>query len=151
MDSKPINLEKDLLKSYFWPRVYIHDNLIINNCWFWHGTIDRDNYGQIIIKNKKILAHRLSYYLFNGPLISGLCITHKCDNPGCVNPSHLEQKTSEENTIDREVRERNYMRNITSCKRGHKLEGSNLKINNRGDRVCLKCERIRYLNNKYSI
>jgi len=33
------------------------------------------------------------------------------------------------------------------CKRGHKLEGVNLWLNNRGDRVCKECKSIRAKNN----
>lgn len=71
-------------------------------CWLWQGFRDKDGYGSFGIGRKmpSLRAHRVSYWLFIGPIPPGAHILHSCDNPPCVNPKHLRAGTHLENVRD---------------------------------------------------
>lgn len=73
----------------------------MNDCWRWRGKGNQDGYGRLRIDGgKKIMAHRLSYILFNGKIPKGKLVLHKCDNPWCINPTHLFLGTDQDNQDD---------------------------------------------------
>jgi hypothetical protein len=80
----------------FWPKV---DKS--GACWEWTAYKLPDGYGRFTIgtgaSRRKVLAHRFSYELANGPLAPGLQVDHKCLNRSCVNPSHLRAATNKQN------------------------------------------------------
>jgi hypothetical protein len=82
---------------------YIKDD---NGCWLWTGTTDQDGYGIINSQNKNIRAHRWAAKYLKGLDIDGLCVCHTCDTPSCVNPDHLWVGTTQENTVDRNNKNR---------------------------------------------
>jgi hypothetical protein len=71
-----------------------------NNCWIWQKSKHRQGYGNLGIGKKHILAHRLSWEVFKGPIPSGIKVCHHCDIPSCVNPDHLFLGTQKENVKD---------------------------------------------------
>ena len=52
--------------------------------------------------DRKVLAHRVSWELANGPIPENMCILHSCDTPLCVNPEHLFLGTLADNMADKE-------------------------------------------------
>jgi hypothetical protein len=66
-------------------------------CWHWTGSKNNDGYGQVHIGRKTLLAHRLSYESFVGPVPAGLQLDHLCRNRACINPAHLEAVTGSVN------------------------------------------------------
>lgn len=60
------------------------------DCWLWVGTKNHHGYGVIHWNGRPQVAHRVSYELYNGPIIEET-IDHMCANKGCVNPHHLQQ------------------------------------------------------------
>jgi hypothetical protein len=55
---------------------------------------------------KNFRAHRLSYAVFNGDFDDHWHVLHTCDNPLCLNPKHLWLGTTQENTADRNAKNR---------------------------------------------
>lgn len=115
----------DIFKTYDWKKIshcsfecsiatrirtlkdrFIEKISIGNDCWLWLGGVlaNTMGYGQIGIggrrDRKTLLAHRVSYELFIGPIPSGLQVLHECDNPPCVRPRHLFLGTQLDNMKD---------------------------------------------------
>lgn len=77
-----------------------------DSCWLWRGTRNAGGYGQLSVEGKTMLAHRMAYRTFVGPIPPGHLILHACDNPRCCNYwNHLRTGTHDENM--RDVAERN--------------------------------------------
>lgn len=69
-------------------------------CRIWMGSLHRDGYGQIKVRGKMFLLHRLAYELTHGPISTDMKVLHSCDVPGCINVNHLSLGTQRDNVHD---------------------------------------------------
>lgn len=76
-------------------------------CWLWLGSITEKGHGKAWANGKTVVAHRVSYEAFVGPIPDGQCALHRCDTPACVNPAHLWLGTRGDNNTDRCTKGRN--------------------------------------------
>lgn len=74
----------------------------LTGCWLFTGCIIKNSgYGQIGDGARgRLLAHRASYALFNGPIPEGLMVLHSCDVRACIKPTHLFVGTGKDNMQD---------------------------------------------------
>lgn len=87
----------------FWSKVSTGD---IDACWPWRGGTGEAGHGQFSLHGRNVIASRIAYQLGLGEIPDGLLVRHRCDNPPCCNPRHLETGTTQDNTMDRNVRGR---------------------------------------------
>lgn len=102
---------------------------LITGCWLWIGQLDKDGYGDIQYKHKKIKIHRLAAHLYRSlALNSPLLVCHKaiCPNKNCFNPEHTFDGTYSDNNTK------------THCNRGHDMSVHAYR-GPRGNRYCREC------------
>ncbi len=75
----------------FWAKVGFADGR--DDCWEWQAGTTGAGYGSFSFgprkQNQRLLAHRVAYALFKGPIPLPLTISHLCHNRRCVRPKHL--------------------------------------------------------------
>lgn len=119
----------------------------VSKCWVWCGAPTKHPYPRLVFEGKSWLAHRLSYSVYNGELLSGFVIDHLCSNKRCVNPDHLEQVTQGVN-VSRAAEL------ITHCPEGHEYTNNNtgyysVKPGKKTPaRYCKECNRLKYWKRK---
>lgn len=74
-------------------------------CWEWIAS-KRDDYGCFGIEGKIEGSHRISWFLENGVIPTGMFVLHHCDNRSCVNPEHLFLGTNQDNMTDMKLKGR---------------------------------------------
>ena len=126
------------LAERFWERV---DQRSPEECWPWTASKNNKGYGQISKGGRTgqhLLAHRVAYELFVGPVPPGLELDHVrargCVRTDCVNPAHLEPVTHRENI------RRGYAAK-PNCPAGHAYAPENTYLTPRGHRRCRACHR----------
>lgn len=66
----------------------------VTECWYWLGNKSDGGYGRLSVWlrgcYRKLLAHRVSYEEFVGPIQPGFDVDHKCQNTWCIRPDHLQ-------------------------------------------------------------
>jgi hypothetical protein len=131
-------------------RLLLSTLIVESGCWEYQGYLDRHGYGRTC----GLLAHRLSYGLFVGPIPAGLTIDHLCRNPRCVNPEHLEAVTQGENVRRGSAAK---PKRHTHCPQGHPLNDLNVYVNPRSRsrtpqcRICLSAAKKRYRERQRAI
>jgi|ERR1044071_3544653 hypothetical protein len=131
--TRPIPLSQRLYR-----RIWLGDG-----CWEREGYHTRDGYSTIKEGGQTLLAHRVSYELFFGPIPEGTEIDHLCRNPGCVRPDHLEAVPHVVN-VRRGligINQTAHNRIKTHCPKGHPYDETNTYISPRGHRRCRACRR----------
>lgn len=88
-------------------------------CWEWQGPLDRDGYGTFYFRRRNRRAHRVGYFLRNGPIPEGLVVNHTCRNRACVNPQHLQLIDVTENAMKDSSSPAYVNSQKTICPRGH--------------------------------
>lgn len=121
-----------MTKEKFYSKVLGSDR---NGCHIWGGVRTPQGYGRVHLTKGKVLAHRLVYELFIGP-IENKQVLHKCDVTSCVNPTHLYLGDNTQNIADKINRGRHQYANKTECKNGHPLEPYQ-KWKRRFCRICM--------------
>lgn len=104
-------------------------------CWLWQGPLDRDGYGSFYLRRLNRRAHRVGWYMLNGPIPKGLVVNHICKYRHCVNPQHLELLTARQNALkdSRAVGAVNARK--THCPQGHPFDRRYKR-----QRACSVCE-----------
>jgi hypothetical protein len=126
------------------------------DCWLWTGQTyeTKRPYGRFHFRDKRYLAHRISWVLHFGEIPPGLLVCHRCDNPKCVRPDHLFLGTYADNKWDsvRKGRARkSHMQATGCCVHGHEMTEENTRYRLSTDRhnglprttvrQCRKCDR----------
>jgi len=98
---------------------YNEDNTInFDNCWILNTGMVK-GYPAFWYNGKNHIGSRFMYECYNGPITKDLIICHTCDNLKCVNPNHLWEDTTQQNTLDRDLKNR--------TAKGSKISTSKLK------------------------
>lgn len=123
-----------------------------SGCWEWRLFRNTGGYGYSNYNYKSVVAHKLSYAAFNGPIPKDTIVRHKCNNPACVNPNHLELGTQWDNVQDQKKagtwtsplkRRQKFIDGVPVCqKRNHPLLGDNIRKFSDGKIACRECHRI---------
>lgn len=99
----PTGSQRKTVEQRFWSKVDKG-----GDCWNWTAYVMPLGYGQFgRATGVKVLAHRLSYELANGPIPSGMEVDHRCFNRICVRPEHLRLTTHKQNNEHRQGAQKN--------------------------------------------
>lgn len=131
----PIPLVKRQIVK-FWTYVKKTDS-----CWLWTRYRQSHGYGAMYFNSTRQLTHRISWQLANGAIPPGMNVLHRCDVGACVNPDHLFLGTQPDNVRDMIDKGRHPLFNNSGlCLKGiHKIEGSNIRLTVRGNKICRQC------------
>lgn len=111
-----------------------------DGCWQWTAHIGSHGYGVINSGGAGpiVLAHRVAYELYKGPISEGLFVDHLCRNRRCVNPEHLELVTNRTNFL-RGDHPLVIIHRTGRCVRGHELTPETYYVSPKGKTQCRIC------------
>lgn len=108
-------------------------------CWEFLSSKTPGGYGRLLVGGQSLMAHRVSWELFNGMSAGDKMVCHKCDNPCCVNPDHLFLGTAFDNTSDSISKQRRKIASIETDTVGFRLRemrtSCNLSLGALGQRL----------------
>lgn len=127
------------------PRNSVERMLVVDvdtsgDCWLWTGPVGHNGYGKATVLKQTLLAHRVFFAHYKGPIPDGYQIDHLCKNRLCVNPAHLEAVTPNENNLRSESPSSMNAKKI-DCVKGHPLSDENLYVTPDNRRQCKTCRR----------
>lgn len=73
-------------------------------CRMWQGAKAKAGYGNVVVGDKTMGAHRAAFLLAHGAIPDGAVIGHRCDRKGCIEVSHLEAISQRKNVSDASTR-----------------------------------------------
>lgn len=111
-----------------------------DGCWQWSGSKTKGGYANLKVGGKTLVAHRLSFEHFVGPIPEDKQLDHLCRNRACVNPEHLQAVSSRVNVLRGIGTGARYARR-TSCSHGHPFTEENTYVRPDGGRKCRICKR----------
>jgi len=114
------------------------------NCWVWTAACFHTGYGQVKIRPRTLLAHRVSFFLANGDISEHMTLDHICRNRRCVNPAHLEQVPLRENILRAPTSLAAINAIKTHCFRGHPYVETNWGRYHRICRICTRQSDLRF-------
>lgn len=63
-----------------------------------------NGYGQLNVAKRHYVAHRFCWEIVYGKIPKKYCVLHRCDNRACVRPAHLFLGSTQDNTLDRQLK-----------------------------------------------
>ena len=120
-------------------------------CWRWTARIDRAGYGTFRAGGRSLIAHRVAYVVFVGPIPDGQHVLHTCDNRMCVNPAHLFIGSNRDNILDRNAKGRANMPAGEECSWAKLTDADIVAIRKRYVRVSKIVSNARRLATEYGV
>lgn len=74
----------NLTMDRFWAQVVKGDR-----CWLWQGSMAAGKTGAFHVGCKRVLAHRLVWELYHGPIPNDMTVRRACKVKRCLAPAHL--------------------------------------------------------------
>lgn len=75
-----------------------------DGCWPWTAATNVNGYGWFRLDGESVLAHRLAWEMYNGPIPDRMTIDHLCFLRTCCRVAHMEVVTRGENSRRGSVR-----------------------------------------------
>lgn len=111
---------------------------IETGCHIWTAGRLHSGYGVFSLRGRRLVAHRVAYEHWIGPIPEGMVLHHECRIRPCVNPSHLRPVSTRENLLLGEGVSAVAAKK-THCPQGHPYDEKNTYVNPAGKRQCRTC------------
>lgn len=124
-----------------WGRFQSKVDVAPSGCWLWNGPLDKDGYGTFYLRRRGRRAHRVGWFLLNGPIPEQMVVNHVCKQRSCVNPQHLQIVTPRENSLRDSQSPAAVNARKTHCPKGHPYDRVHGSGGGKKQRVCSECQR----------